>query len=552
MLKTALCEPSFAYSRYCTTALFLCIFHSMGIYVNPNNENLKFDMASPIYVDKSMLIAEINRLVCTNKRFVCVSRARRFGKTMAGNMLCAYFSKGCDSRELFANLKIAKDPSFEKYLNKFSVIKLDVNAFYSKYGPNADLVPLFTESINTELESAFPSVGLSTDEPLATSLEKIYAATGEQFVVILDEYDVLIREKVSEEIFKSYLAFLNSMFKNDNLAPAVALAYITGILPVVRDKVQSKLNVFDEYTMVGAGRLSEFVGFTTAEVQELCKESGLDFEACKRWYDGYSISGVETYNPKSIVSAVDNGEIESYWTQTGSYEALKNYIMMDFEGILQDIKTMIGGGRVDVNVISYLNTMTDFHSKDDVFTYLIHLGYLAYDRKEKQCYIPNREVRDQWILSVQQSPDYRGVMELVNASKQLVESTIESEADAVAMALNKAHEQICNNLNYNNEGTFQAVICLAYFYANLKYTIVKEMPAGKGVADVVMIPYVPNTPALIIELKRNQCEKTALAQIREKRYGAALEKYSGDLLFVGVNYDEQTKEHHCVIEKFVK
>ena len=524
----------------------------MGIYVNPNNENLKMDMASPIYVDKSMLISEINRVVKTNKRFVCVSRSRRFGKTMAGNMLSAYFSKGCDSRELFSKLKIAKHPSFDKYLNKFNVIALDVNAFFSKYGPSTDLVPLFTKNIRDELISDFPQVNISDDEPLAGCLEKIYATTKEQFVVILDEYDVLVREKVAEPIFKSYLAFLNSMFKNNNLASAIALAYITGILPVVRDKVQSKLNVFDEYTMVGSGRLSEFVGFTAEEVQGLCKENGLDFEECKRWYDGYNINGIETYNPKSIVSAIDSGKIKSFWTQTGSYDALQNYVMMNFDGILEDVKTMIGGGRVDVNVLSYLNTMTDFRSKDDVFTYLIHLGYLAYDEETEQCYIPNREVRDQWILSIKQSPDYRGVMELVNASKQLVESTQNGDFAAVADALNKAHEQICNNQNYNNEGTFQAVICLAYFYANLKYTIVKELPAGKGVADVVMIPYVPNIPALIIELKRNQSEKTALTQIREKKYGNALEKYSGDLLFVGVNYDEKTKEHKCVIEKFVK
>ena len=467
-------------------------------------------------------------------------------------MLSAYFSKGCDSRELFARLKISKDPSFEKYLNKFNVITLDVNVFFSKYGPETDIVPLFTKSIRDELKNVFPQVDLPDGETLAGCLEKIYAATEEQFVVILDEYDVLVREKVPEKVFKSYLAFLNTMFKNNNLAPAIALAYITGILPVVRDKVQSKLNVFREYTMAGASRLSEFVGFTTEETQKLCKENGLDFEECKRWYDGYNLNGIEIYSPNSIVEAIDNGKVKSYWTQTGSYEALKNFILMDFEGILQDVKTMIGGGRVEVRVSGYLNTMTDFHSKDDVFTYLIHLGYLAYDEDTEQCYIPNREVRDQWILSVQQSPDYRGVMELVNASKQLVESTVEGDAAAVADALNKAHEQICNNLNYNNEGTFQAVICLAYFYANLKYTIIKECPAGKGVADVVMIPYVPNIPALIIELKRNKCEKTALTQIRDKNYGAALEKYSGDLLFVGVNYDEDTKEHRCAIEKFVK
>lgn len=534
----------------------------MGLYVNPNNINFQEALDSPIYVDKSMLIAEINRLVRTTKKFVCVSRSRRFGKTMAGNMLSAYFSKGCDSRELFANLKIAKDPSFEKYLNKLNVIKLDVNAFYSNLSKKEqeekvdrktrDITPIFNGAVVKELIPAFPDCEITEDDSIADALLKIYAKTGEQFVVILDEYDVLIRERVSEQVFKSYLNFLNAMFKNDNLAPAIALAYLTGILPVVRDKVQSKLNIFREYTMAGASRLSEFVGFTAEEVQALCQESGLDFEECKRWYDGYNLNGIEIYSPNSIVEAIDNGEICSYWTQTGSYEALKNYILMDFEGILQDVKTMIGGGRVDVNVNSYLNTMTDFHNKDDVFTYLVHLGYLAYDRKEQQCYIPNREVRDQWILSVQQSPDYKGLMELVNASKLLVENTIEGNAEVVGTALNKSHEQICNNLNYNNEGTFQSVICLAYFYANLKYTIVKEMPAGKGVADVVMIPYVPNTPALIIELKRNACEKTALTQIHQKNYGNALEKYSGDLLFVGVNYDEKTKEHRCIIEKFVK
>ena len=534
----------------------------MGIYVNPNNESLKFSMNSPTYVDKSMLIAEVNRLVCTEKRFLCISRSRRFGKTMAVNMLSAYFSKGCDSRELFAKLKISKDPSFEKYLNKFNVIKLDVNSFYSNLSKKEqeekvdrstrDITPIFNGAVVRELMQAFTDCDITGDDSIADALLKIYASTGEQFVVLFDEYDVLIREKVSESVFKSYLAFLNSMFKNDNLAPAIALAYITGILPVVRDKVQSKLNVFDEYTMRDSWCLAEFVGFTSDEVRMLCQEYGLDVEECKRWYDGYNINGIETYSPESIVSAVRRKSIKSYWTQTGSYEALKNYILMDFEGILDDVKTMIGGGRVFVNVNSYLNTMTDFHSKDDVFTYLIHLGYLAYDEDTEECYIPNREVRDQWILSVRQSPDYRGLMELVNASKQLVESTIEGEANAVAAALDKAHEQICNNLNYNNEGTFQAVICLAYFYANLKYTIVKECPAGKGVADVVMIPYVPNTPALIIELKRNKCEKTALDQIRAKNYSAALEKYSGDLLFVGVNYDEQTKEHKCIIEKFVK
>lgn len=534
----------------------------MGIYVNPNNVTFQKCLNSPIYVDKSMLIAEINKIVNTEKCFVCVSRARRFGKTMAGNMLSAYFSKGCNSRELFADLKIAKDASYEKYLNKLNVIKFDLNAFYSNQtkdeiitqvdSTKRNIVPIFTEAICKELNQQFPDVGISESDSVADALLKIYAQTGEQFVIIIDEYDVLIRERVADSVFESYLAFLNAMFKNADLSPAIALAYITGILPIVRDKVQSKLNMFDEYTMRDSWSLAEFVGFTADEVHDLCNKYSVNFEECKRWYDGYNINGIETYSPESIVSTIRRKYFQSYWTQTGSYEALQNYILMNFDGILDDVKTMIAGGRVHVNMDSYLNTMTDFHCKDDVFTYLVHLGYLAYNRDEQQCYIPNREVRDQWILSVRPSPDYKVLIELVDSSKQLMDNTIEGNSKAVAEALNKAHEQICNNLNYNNEGTFQSVICLAYFYANLKYTIVKEMPAGKGVADVVMIPYVPNTPALIIELKRNACEKTALNQICAKNYGNALEKYSGDLLFVGVNYDEKTKEHKCVIEKFVK
>ena len=534
----------------------------MGIYVNPNNANFRICLNSSIYVDKSLLIAEINNLVNTEKRFVCVSRARRFGKSMAEDMLCAYFSKGCNSRELFANLKIAKDPSFEKYLNKLNVVFFDVNAFFSDQENKSadekidshtrDITPIFTREIRKELQMQFPTVGIDETDSLPSSILKIYATTGEQFAIIIDEYDVLIRERVADSVFNSYLAFLNAMFKNKNLAPAIALAYITGILPIVRDKVQSKLNMFDEYTMRDSWSLAEFVGFTADEVRDLCDKYSVDFEKCKRWYDGYNINGIETYSPESIVSTIRRKYFQSYWTQTGSYEALQNFILMNFDGILDDVKTMIAGGRVHVNVDSYLNTMTDFHCKDDVFTYLVHLGYLAYNRDEQQCYIPNREVRDQWILSVRPAPEYKTLIELVDSSKQLMESTIEGDSDVVAEALNKAHEQICNNLNYNNEGTFQSVICLAYFYANLKYTVVKEMPAGKGVADVVMIPYVPNTPALIIELKRNACEKTALNQIRAKNYGNALEKYSGDLLFVGVNYDERTKEHKCVIEKFVK
>ncbi len=524
----------------------------MGNYVNPNNINLQLDRNTPIYVDKSMAIAEINKLVNTNQRFICMSRARRFGKTMVGNMLAAYYSKGCDSRHLFADLKIAKDPCFEKYLNKLNVIKFDIGAIYTA-NPNKDVIELITKRIRKELIAQFPTADIEEDDDTIEScLLKIYAATQEQFVFIIDEYDALIRERTPQEYFGHFLSFLNGLFKNPELSPAIALAYITGILPIVRDKVQSKLNIFEEYSMLGAAPLSSCIGFTNDEVKALCNAHNMDFEECKRWYDGYNLNGVEIYNSNSVVKAMRAKEFSGNWNQTGAFNILLDYILMDFEGILEDVKFMIGGGKVDVDTLSYLNTLTDFRCKDDVFTYLMHLGYLAYDRVNKQCYIPNREVRDEWIQSIKLAPDYKGVMELVNNSKKLIEATAECDSEAVATALDKAHTQICNNLNYNNEGTFQAVICLAYFYANLKYTIVKELPSGKGYADVAFIPYVPNVPAVIIELKRNKSAGTALTQIEEKRYFDCLEKYQGDLLFVGVNYDDETKVHTCKIKKFVK
>ena len=241
----------------------------------------------------------------------------------------------------------------------------------------------------------------------------------------------------------------------------------------------------------------------------------------------------------------------SYWTQTGSYEALKLYILMNFDGMKDDVVTMMGGGKVDVNVYKYLNTMTDFHGKDDVFTYLIHLGYLAYDRGNRQCYIPNSEIREQWVFSVEYEQDYQPIIKLVNDSKQLLEATINKDEAAVAKALTEAHIRATNPLTYNNEASFQSAIGLAYFDANLKYTVIKELPTGKGYADLALIPYVPNIPALIIELKNSKSAESAISQIKEKRYDDLLEHYRGELLFVGINYDADTKEHQCRIEECV-
>ncbi len=528
----------------------------MGIYVNPSEALLKRAVNSRIYVDKSMILHELNQVLNTEDSFVCVARPRRFGKSMAGNMIAAYYGKKANSRPILEKLKIAQTSDFETYLNAFNVIHIDVNGIYSNSSRNEDIVPLFTERVRDELMEAFPNCGIKDCDTMERCIERIFSKTGEQFVIILDEYDVLVREQVKASIFAPYLAFLNGMFKNANLVPAFALVYLTGVLPIVRDKIQSKLNLFTEYTMTDAKLLTEFVGFTEEETQALCEQYNMDFEDCRRWYDGYHINYHDTsfdlYNPKSVVQAMMDKKYGNYWTKTGSYDAIKIYISMNFEGIKDDVKAMIAGEHIDVDVDFYLNTMTDFHSKDDVFSYLIHLGYLAYDSVAKQCYIPNHEIRSEWIIAVANDADYAEAIRIVNNSKILLDKTVEGDAQAVAEALSAAHEQLMSRQRYNHEAGLQSAIRFAYFYATSRYTIISELPAGKGYADVVFIPYVPNVPAMIVELKRNQTTGAALQQIETKQYFNVMDKYQGDLLLVAVNYDEKTNAHTCEIRRFVK
>ena len=524
----------------------------MGIYLNPNNDNFTRSTKREIYVDKTMMISVLNNFIETDRTYVCISRPRRFGKTIAGNMLSAYFSKGCDSRSLFAPYKISKDPSFESNLNKLNVIKIDLNSEYRNEREKDKLLDNLQDKIVDEFRLQFPDIEFGEKESVGNSILKCYAQKNEKFVVIIDEYDVLVRENLSENLFRQYLDFLNGLFKSDTLRPAISLAYITGILPVVRDRIQSKLNNFREYTILDAGKLAEFIGFTGEEVQSLCKKYNCDYEEMKRWYDGYSQHGFEIYNPESVVMSIEDGVCRSYWSKTSTYAVISDRIQENFEGTKDDVIKMIAGENVDVIVTTFMNTMTDFRTKDDVFTYLIHLGYLAYNAEDETCRIPNKEVLKEWQSAVAVIDEYKTTNKIIKASKELLAETLRLNSEAVAKSLDESHIHVTSNRSYNNEDALQSAIYLSYIYALNKYTIVKEMTTGKGFADVVFIPFVPDIPALIIELKRNGSTESALNQIREKKYFDSLEHYSGNLLFVGVNYDEETKTHECKIEQFVK
>ncbi len=519
----------------------------MGTYVNPGTTNFEKDINDDFYVDKSMLIKVLNTKINRRNCYCCVSRPRRFGKTMAANMIAAYYSKGCDSHEAFSDLKIFEDPSFEENINKYTVIQLDMNDVVTNKEDNS-VTEYINKEIVSELRKVYPSVLLADDTSLSKAIKEIYSSTGDRFVFVIDEYDVIIRDQQYSSELSGYLSFLVSLFKNSIVSPAIALAYLTGIMPIIKEKTQSKLNNFNEYTMLNAKDMAPFMGFTEDEVKGLALKVGMDFEELKRWYDGYELEELEIYSPKSVISAIEDRKCSDYWVETGSYEAVTDYISLDFEGLKEDVISMFAGNRVEVRTSLYRNTMS-FGTKDDVLTYLIHLGYLAYDADTSSCFIPNNEIKDMWALSIERAKGYKDVFQMIRDSKKLLELTWNGEEKAVAEAVAKAHREACSILQYNNEVSFQSAIHLAYYYAKTYYTIINELPAGKGFADVAFIPYKTDVPAIIIELKKDDGVDTAIDQIKERKYPEALEKYKDNLLLVAISYDSKTKEHSCRIEK---
>ena len=523
----------------------------MGIYLNPGNEMFTSISRMEDYVDKTGMIRVINAFIDRGNKYVCVSRPRRFGKTFAGNMLAAYYSKGCDSREIFDKFKISGEAAFAEKLNKYNVIKIDMNSEYQNTLEKGRLLKRLTAKIVREMQAEFPEVEFEEGDSLAECILRIYAEKKETFILLIDEYDVLVREtNVPKALFDEYLSFLNGLFKSDTLWPAISLAYLTGILPVVRDKIQSKLNNFEEYTILDADELAEFTGFTDADVRRMCGKYGVSFEECRRWYDGYHLNGFEIYNPESVVKSVRKKRFGSYWGQTSSYEAIAERVRLNFAGTKEAVIRMLAGESVDVNVTRYLNTMNSFRARDDILTYLIHLGYLAYDSEEKTCRIPNREVRQEWFNAIETDEEYAVTNQIIQDSRKLLERTLSGDAEAAARALDVSHIHVTSNRSYNNEDALQSAIYLAYIYALNRYTVIREMTAGKGFADVVFLPVSAKDPAMIIELKRNQCAESAIDQIREKRYFESMAQYRGKLLFVGINYDEKEKTHSCRIERF--
>ena len=528
----------------------------MGLFVNPDNRAFRDALDGEIYVDKSGLLESTNRYLGTPQKFICNSRPRRFGKSMAANMLAAYYSKGCDSHELFAGLKIEKSADYEKYVNKYDVIHLDIQWCFKEAGSAEKTVSFITQTVLGELRDIYGDIIPEHIDKVSGALAYISAATGNRFVVIIDEWDVLIRdEAMNKAVQEEYIDFLRNLFKGVEPTKFIALAYMTGILPIKKYKTQSALNNFDEYTMLDPGFLAPYIGFTEAEVQALCEQYDKDFSEVKRWYDGYELDEYHVYNPRAVVSLMLRGKFQSYWTQTGTYETILPLINMDFDGLKTAIVTMLSGDAVPVRTTSYQNDMVSFKNKNDVMTALIHLGYLAYEREEQEAYIPNEEIRSEFLDAVEET-QWNEFLDYQKLSQAILSATLDMDAEAVAELIEKIHMEYASVIQYNDENSLSSVLAIAYL-SSMKYYFkpVREMPLGRGFADFVFIPkhrYADSYPALVVELKWNKNVVTAINQIKEKRYAQSLEDYAGEILLVGINYDKKTKEHSCSIEKIVK
>ena len=517
----------------------------MGIYLNPTNQNFYEAVNKEIYVDKSLLIQHIEYLRNKVNKYICVSRPRRFGKSTDANMLVAYYSMGCDSRNIFDSLKISQTDIYLEHLNKHHVIHINMQDFLSKTHDIEKMILLLAKLILRELKKDFPKVDYIDTSDLIQIMEDVYVETNTRFIFVIDEWDCIFREYAQDkESQKIYLDFLRNLLKDK---PYIELAYMTGILPIKKYGTHSALNMFKEISMLNATPLESFMGFTEQEVHDLCLKYNMDYNEMQQWYDGYMMSkDISVYNHRSVVYALMDRKYENYWTSTETYEALQVYIDMNFDGLKDNIIQLLSGESINVNTSKFQNDMTTFKSKDDVLTLLIHLGYLGCNSSNHTCFIPNKEVSTSFINSIEDSNWQETTRALLN-SRELLEATWRKDEKAVARYIEEAHLDT-SILTYNNENALAYTLSLAYITARDHYTIIREMPTGKGFADLVFIPRY-DKPAMIVELKWDQDVKTAITQIKEKKYPKALDRYQDNLLIIGITYNRESKEHICHIER---
>ena len=526
----------------------------MGIFINRGNAAFR-QYTNGEYVDKTDLIAYVNTTVDTADKLTCVSRPRRFGKSMAAQMIYAYYDKSCDSHDLFSRFKISRDESFEKHLNKYPAIYIDITDFTTRYAGKDNIVGLMQAAVIKDILKAYPNVEADEDDDLMDVLLNVNIATGEKFVMVIDEWDALCREAVNKpKLMDDYVNLLRRLFRG-NTATVFACVYMTGILPIKRYGTQSALNDFREFSMASPRQLAGYSGFTEDEVHTLCDKYGMDYAEMKGWYDGYSFGPdyPSVFNPNSVMQACRSRFYDNYWGRTSAFETLQQYIDLNMTGVQESLERLVRGEATKVSVLRFGFDVDSIGSDDELLTLFIHLGYLVYNVAESTVSIPNKEIRMEFVEALRGSKTHRQLSDLVRTSDRLMDAMVSGDERQVAEIIEKLHSSTAGPEFYNNEQALRSVLKIGFVSAIDDYVSIQELPAGKGYADLAFIPRRGSgKSAVVVELKWNQPVHAAIDQIKNNDYPAVLEPFADNILLVGISYDQKTKQHDCSIERWNK
>ncbi len=515
----------------------------MAVCLNTESANKMFRMMvhDKYFVDKSGMIETVNARINTMNRYLCVTKPRRFGKTSALNMLGAYYCKAYDTAALFDGLRISMSATWRTHLNRYSVIHLSLNRLPDRDGTYQDYVNGIRDAIRQDIQEAYPK----TRNKEWGSLVDMLTATEDQFIFIIDEWDYIFSHELYPEHQGEFLEFLRNLLKDQSY---VALAYMTGVLPIKKYSTGSALNMFKEYTMLKDPHFEEYFGFTESEVRALSeKQSALTMEEISDWYDGYQTrTGARLYNPRSVVCALEDATCQSYWTRTGKMDEVLFFLKYNIGEVRDDVIRMVNGMPVRIDIKKeYTAGQESPANRKDIYSAMVIYGLLSYHDGELR--IPNKELMLEFEEALEDE-DFGYVADLVRKSEKVLDATLEKRGDAVASYLHNIHNSEIPILKYNDENSLSCVVTLAYLSARNQYRIEREEKSGKGFADFVFYPKKKNLPGIILECKANDTPLAAIAQIKNKEYDEKLRaKKIEKILAVGLSYDTNRKEHQCVI-----
>ena len=538
----------------------------MGTYLNSITPYTlyKSESLSPYFVDKTLMLRELFPYVSAGNRHICITRPRRFGKTIMANMISSFFQKASDSGDVFDGLTISQVDDYRRYKNQYNVIRID----FSKMPRNCDSYTQYIERIEAllieDVKEAYPQVKINEADAVGDILESVFVQCGEKFIFVLDEWDFIFHRDFINEIDKEkYVAFLSNLLKD---RPYVVLSYMTGILPIAKYSSGSELNMFAEFTMVNSPMFGEYFGFTDDEVDDLyrryiveCdrqhKEKSVTRKGLRDWYNGYyTKSGERVYNPRSVVFALQFNNLANYWTSSGPYDEIYYYIRNNISDVRDDLALMISGESVTAKIQEYAATSMNLSTRDEIYSAMVVYGFLSY-LNGKVC-IPNRELMEKFDELLVKNESLGYVYRLAKESEKMLKATLAGDTLTMERILEFAHNTEVPLLSYNHETELSAIVNLVYLAARDSYRVEREDKAGTGYVDFIFYPYDTTADCMILELKVDHTPDEAIAQIIDKKYAlkfvpklAGQRIYTGRILAVGIGYWRDSKKHSCKVEE---